>query len=242
MEFPKIIQEKPAMQIVNSIWNMIMTGQLKPGDKLPPEHKLVKHYDVSLGTLREALNTLEAYGHILKKRGASGGSIIQGISSAKGIDLLGKYLDKKDSTLNDIKQTSLMLYPECASIIATDLTDETKKQIETILTDMKEELDQFSGSMKGFDFGTILCNLTGNHMYCVIGDLVLNRLMGIKKELGIFDSGSSSDTYSYLQAQYIIMMKISEAIFTKDPTIARNEMVTNLNDYFDMMSTKLNIK
>jgi GntR family transcriptional repressor for pyruvate dehydrogenase complex len=54
--------------------SLIYSGQLAPGEKLPPERELSKHLGISTVTLRAALRSLEANGLIVVKLGAQGGS------------------------------------------------------------------------------------------------------------------------------------------------------------------------
>src|SRR5690242_7962008 len=74
--FRPIKKQKASDLIVEEIWKLILSGKLKPGDRLPPEHTLVERFQVSKVTLREALQTLETYGHITRRRGPGGGSVV----------------------------------------------------------------------------------------------------------------------------------------------------------------------
>jgi len=63
-EFRPVKQEKIATKIVAQIKSLIIKGDLKPGDVLPPERKLISLLKVSRPSLREALNTLTATGFL----------------------------------------------------------------------------------------------------------------------------------------------------------------------------------
>jgi GntR family transcriptional repressor for pyruvate dehydrogenase complex len=63
--------EKPVDVIIRQIKELVISGQLKPGDKLPPERKLSEQLAVGRTHVREALRKLEFYG-ILKTRPQSG--------------------------------------------------------------------------------------------------------------------------------------------------------------------------
>ena len=52
----------------------IVTGRLKPGDKLHPENVLQNEFAISRPTMREALRLLEAESLITIKRGKHGGA------------------------------------------------------------------------------------------------------------------------------------------------------------------------
>ena len=45
-----------SQQVLEQIVHLLMSGQLKPGDKLPAEMSLMKQFDVSRPVLREALS------------------------------------------------------------------------------------------------------------------------------------------------------------------------------------------
>jgi GntR family transcriptional regulator len=57
------------VQAIEALTNMIETGQLKPGDQLPPEDELAKKLGISRSTLREALGHLESHGLIARRQG-----------------------------------------------------------------------------------------------------------------------------------------------------------------------------
>ncbi|MCC5968408.1 MAG: FadR family transcriptional regulator [Pararhodobacter sp.] len=54
----------------------IQTGHYQPGDRLPSEADLCRHFDVSRPTLREALGRLSAMGLLQSRRGAGGGAFV----------------------------------------------------------------------------------------------------------------------------------------------------------------------
>jgi GntR family transcriptional repressor for pyruvate dehydrogenase complex len=58
--YSPIRKAKASDLIVEEIWAAILNGELKPGEKLPPERELVEQFAVSKVTLREALQSLEA--------------------------------------------------------------------------------------------------------------------------------------------------------------------------------------
>ena len=56
-----------AKQVMDSIIQLLLSGQLKPGDKLPTEMELMDMLEVSRPVLREALSSLESLGVISRK-------------------------------------------------------------------------------------------------------------------------------------------------------------------------------
>ena len=61
---------KAAVIVAGEIRRRIVRGELKEGDALPSETELMRFFDVSRPTLREAMRILEAESLIAVKRGA----------------------------------------------------------------------------------------------------------------------------------------------------------------------------
>lgn len=67
----------PAYQVLaDALRARIMTGELKPGEKLPIEPDLSTQYGVSRSTVREALRVLASQNLVTTSRGVSGGSFV----------------------------------------------------------------------------------------------------------------------------------------------------------------------
>ena len=67
----------PAYQVLaDALRARILTGELKPGEKLPIEPELSAQYGVSRSTVREALRVLTSQNLVLTTRGVSGGSFV----------------------------------------------------------------------------------------------------------------------------------------------------------------------
>jgi GntR family transcriptional repressor for pyruvate dehydrogenase complex len=83
--FKEVVAEKPADVIIKQIKELLMTGQLQPGDRLPPERKLSEKFGVGRTQVREAIRKLEFYG-ILKTRPQSGTFVASiGISALESL-------------------------------------------------------------------------------------------------------------------------------------------------------------
>lgn len=67
----EVVVEKPVDVIIKQVKELLITGQLKPGDRLPPERKLSEKFGVGRTHVRDAIRKLEFYG-ILKTRPQSG--------------------------------------------------------------------------------------------------------------------------------------------------------------------------
>jgi GntR family transcriptional regulator len=69
--------EQPAhVRIASWLEGLIVSGTLKPGDKLPSEVEIANVLGVSRMTLRQALSSIEAKGLIDRRRGRFGGNFV----------------------------------------------------------------------------------------------------------------------------------------------------------------------
>lgn len=64
------------LRIESWLSSLIASGQLRAGDRLPPEKDLAGHLAVSRMTLRQALSRLESQSLVARRRGANGGTFV----------------------------------------------------------------------------------------------------------------------------------------------------------------------
>ena len=108
----KIKIETPVDKIIRQIRSLITSGQIQPGDKLPPERKLAEHLGIGRKYVRDAINKLEFYG-ILRTVPQSGTYVAGlGITALEGLisDVLS--LEKKD--FPSLVETRVLLEREAA--------------------------------------------------------------------------------------------------------------------------------
>lgn len=75
-DFGPIKPKRIFEEICERIRNELSVGNLRPGDKLPPERELAERFGVSRTAVREAFRSLERSGLIGLQKGAKGGAFI----------------------------------------------------------------------------------------------------------------------------------------------------------------------
>ncbi|MDC7218271.1 MAG: FadR/GntR family transcriptional regulator [Spirochaetales bacterium] len=65
----KLTPRRLSDQVVDSLIAMIASGELKPGDKLPPEPQLMSQFGVGRSSIREAIGALELIGLLAVRPG-----------------------------------------------------------------------------------------------------------------------------------------------------------------------------
>jgi len=126
--------ETPVDKIIKQIRNLITSGQLKPGDKLPSERKLAEQLGVGRTHIRDAIAKLDFYG-ILKTVPQSG-TVVAGIGMPALEGLITDVLKLEDSDFRDLVETRTLLETQAARTAAMRRTTED-------IINMKKALDAY---------------------------------------------------------------------------------------------------
>ncbi len=137
----QIIEENTniSQQIIERIQDMIITGKLSKGDKLPPERQLTEMLGVSRSALREALKALEILGLIERKQGY--GNFITGDLEKNFFKPLSLSFILDKGSADDILDLRCILEEFCAKEACTHATAHDIKNLRLILDEFKETGD-----------------------------------------------------------------------------------------------------
>lgn len=97
-------QTKVFQDVVEQIQDAIFEGRLRPGVTLPAERELKSMFNVSRGTLREALRVLEQKGLIEIRLGVGGGSVVKSIDTAQISESIGLLIRSQNISLNHLAE------------------------------------------------------------------------------------------------------------------------------------------
>ena len=106
---------------VRYIRAMIFSGELGPGDKLPPERDLGARLGISRMTLRLALKALESTGYIVTTRGSHGGSRVASTESL--IECWTQWMRHHATELDDIFEFRTTVEMRLAALAAERRTE-----------------------------------------------------------------------------------------------------------------------
>ncbi|MBK7060348.1 MAG: FadR family transcriptional regulator [Rubrivivax sp.] len=109
--------------VAQEIKRLIAEKNLSPGDRLPREVELQAQFEVSKGTIREALKSLEVQGLVTISTGPSGGGTIAEVPLDRTLQFMQNYLFFQAVTIADIYTVRQLLEPELAAGAVPHLTD-----------------------------------------------------------------------------------------------------------------------
>ncbi len=133
--------------IIKQLLDLIKSGELKPGDKLPTERDLAIQLNVSRTAIREALRTMEMMGFISSKVGA--GTYIKKITMDNVIEPFSGILSQDKKLIIELIDVRMLLESEVVKLAAEKINDEKIAAIENSLKLMEEEIREGGIGLKG---------------------------------------------------------------------------------------------
>jgi DNA-binding FadR family transcriptional regulator len=239
--YKPIKQFKASDLVVQDIWSSIINGELKPGDKLASERELGEQFEVSKVTLREGLQKLEAYGLIERKRGASGGAIVQEVAPTKGLELIMDYLNLKGHTLNELINARTVIDPYVASEAATNITDEGIDKLGNLMEKHQVESRTYGHSRFGIHFEPFLAELAGNYIFKVIEELLLLLVQDVEAKMDREKPENKELLEEYYREVCHDHENIANAVMSRKPQNARKMMLKHRQNWGEMIQ-KVHLK
>lgn len=123
---PKVHAIKPLKRsdlVAQEIKRLITEKDLSPGDRLPRESELQAQFQVSKGTIREALKALEVQGLVTMSTGPAGGGTIAEVPLDRTLQFMQNYLFFKEVSIADIYAVRQYIEPELAAGAVPYLTE-----------------------------------------------------------------------------------------------------------------------
>ncbi len=197
--------------IADKIVELISSGQLKWGEKLPPQRELAKMLNVGVSSLREGLQILQTMGFIEIRRG-HGTYITENSTKVLSKNItLSVYLD---SNIRDLMETREVLEVGVAGLAAKRATQQDLKRMERCLTELDKIIEKDDEEVSRYDleFHIALAESTKNA-------LLIKFARAIRSSLKEF-IGNIEHTKRGLQYHW----KVYEAVRDRNPEAAREAM------------------
>ena len=104
VSFDKVRRVRTFDDVLDQLREAILSGRIRPGERLPGERQLCEEFGVGRPTLREALRSLEAVGMIEVRPGKGGGSYAVTPSESTLGDALASLVSLRGASLEDLAE------------------------------------------------------------------------------------------------------------------------------------------
>jgi GntR family transcriptional repressor for pyruvate dehydrogenase complex len=208
---------------VEHIRDLIETGRLTPGQRLPGERELSERLNVSRASVREALRALEAMGLIEVRPGT--GAFVKDPSSDVLRAPLKPWLASHRDAIMELFEVRELVEPGAAALAAARRTPALLAELADTLEAMEKAIttdDLVAACLADADFHHTIIEATGNRFLLELLDGVARQLEeGRKASLRI--PGQPARALAGHRA-------IAAAIARGDPIAARDSMEVHLRD------------
>jgi DNA-binding FadR family transcriptional regulator len=186
VNFKQVKRGRGSDSVLKQIKQSIITGAYRPGDKLPSEKELMEAFNVSRGSLREALRTLEEFGFIVVKPGATGGAYVTSEGMKSLANRLHDIMLMERISFDEILQFRLLTEPGVARLAAEHRTEEDIGVLEEINRVRERAIK--AGKIPiivNIDFHQALAKASKNKMVSLLIDAVALLFNSEFKKIGL---------------------------------------------------------
>jgi DNA-binding FadR family transcriptional regulator len=166
-------------RVVDEIEQMIASGQLAPGMKLPPEREFAETLGVSRTVVREAMHVLTAKGLLESRHGV--GNIVLAMRHDALVEPLGWLMHAYGATLDDLHGVRSVLEIEIARLAAGQASDADIARLCAIV----ERMEQCREDVETFvaldaDLHKALSETTHNPLLVALLDSVRDLMQDVR--------------------------------------------------------------
>ncbi|MFA6840662.1 MAG: FadR/GntR family transcriptional regulator [Sphaerochaetaceae bacterium] len=151
--FKPVATRKIYQYILEQFVNLVSTGVLKPGDKIPSERELAEIFSVSRPSVREALRVLEIIGLIDIQPG--GGAYLKEMELGPFLSVIAPLLFSHENFELELLELRELVEMRAAELLPQTLTEEMLVPMRAALSDMRkalEENDKEAGALADIAF------------------------------------------------------------------------------------------
>ena len=181
-----ITRQKLSDQVFDRLWEMIVSGDLKPGDVIPSERILMEKFAVGRPAVREALQALANKGVITISHGER--SRVNDFSAnivLNQVDDIAKLLlSTESSNLEHLKQVRKILEAGSVRVAATNCTDDDIRLLRELVDTQKGQTKDTKGFIEtDIAFHTAIAKATRNPLLQAVTHAMLTWLFEYYKPL-----------------------------------------------------------
>ncbi|NEM91025.1 FadR/GntR family transcriptional regulator [Galbitalea soli] len=182
-------------QAISTIKAMIVSGELRAGDRLPPEKELSERLGVSRNSLREAVKSLEFIRVLDVRRGD--GTFVTSLDPEQLLEAMSFVVDLHgDRSILEIFEVRRVLEPHAAALAATRIGEEELVSLAASLAAVDESTDVDRMVAHDLEFHRIISDASGNAYLARLLDSMSGSTARARIWRGITQEGSAGRTLS----------------------------------------------
>ena len=199
---------------IEAIKQMIVVGELRPGDRLPREADLADRLGLSRSSLREAVKALTLIKVLTVRQGD--GTYVTSLEPGMLMDAMGFVVDfHRDDSVLQFLAVRKILEPAAAAIAAIAMSDEDITELARLLETLPEDPDVETLVANDVEFHSRIAAASGNPLLCSLLETLSSRTQRARAWRGLTQEGALQRTLAEHRA-------IQRALAARDPEAARS--------------------
>lgn len=221
LDVRQVRKTKVYHEIVEQIKELIASGKIKPGDRLPPERELAELFKASRNSVRDAIRVLEQMGLIDSRQGD--GTYIRSVTAEEVTAPLALCLLQSRTQMRELWEVRRVLEPALAEAAAVRVTEEELDELAAILDAQQRKVEAGLLALEedaAFHYG--IAQAAGNGVMLRVMDTLVDLLRQSRER-----SLQQHDRPVYSHAGHV---RILAALRRREPATARIEMLHHLRE------------
>jgi GntR family transcriptional regulator, transcriptional repressor for pyruvate dehydrogenase complex len=226
--FRVVHKTRVSEEIVEQVRDLITSGRLKVGDRLPAERELAKTLQVGRSTVREAIRVMESLG-ILQARPGEGTFLVSHPAAPRPDPVLADAFKSWDNQ-RKLFEVRMAIEPDLAALAARRATIEQIVRLREILQEQEQLVKQGETGIKADNmFHFLLAEAAGNDILTRIMDSLMD-LLRETREASLQTGGRPPRSLKQHRA-------ILRAIESRDPRAAEQKMREHITEMEQLVFT-----
>jgi DNA-binding FadR family transcriptional regulator len=200
-------------EAIGKIKEMIVSGALRPGDRLPREADLAERLGLSRNSLREAVKALSLI-HVLDVRQGDG-TYVTSLEPSVLLDAMGFVIDfHRDDTVLEFLEVRRILEPAATAMAAARMTQDEVAELRGLLAKLGDDPSVEELVANDLDFHRRIALGSGNQVLCSLVDGLSGPTQRARMWRGLTQDSAVARTLAEHGA-------ICDAIAAGQPDVAR---------------------
>ena len=207
-------------EAIEKVKEMILSGELHPGEKLPRENELAERLGVSRSSLREAVRALAALNVIETRQGD--GTYVTSLTPEVLLEVIGFGIDLvEDPSLLEVFQVRRFLETAATAAAAISITDDELASLQDCMArmDRAESVEELVPEDE--EFHRIVASATRNSVLVALLGNLSSRTTGARLWRAVMERDAVERTKQWHHA-------ILEGLEARDPELARSADLMHL--------------
>jgi len=201
-------------EAIERIKEMIVSGELRPGDRLPKEADLAERLGLSRNSLREAVRALSLIRILDVKHGD--GTYVTSLQPEVLLDTVGFILDfHRDDSVLHMLEVRRILEPAATAMAASKMTDHQLVELGVLVDSISSATDVNDLIASDLEFHRQIAIGSGNPVLASLMESLSAPTLRARVWRGLTQEGAVARTHEQHQA-------ILQALLAREPELARS--------------------